>query len=57
MFLTLAPIVALQLTYLWSKSMPWLAPAGIELAGMGVIGLAGTQVRDFLRRWPWPISG
>jgi hypothetical protein len=53
MLALLAPIVALQIGYLWLRSIPWLAAAGVELTGMGAIGLAGTKLRAFLAsRYP-----
>jgi hypothetical protein len=49
MLALLGPIVALQVAYLSSRSIPWLCPAGIELTGMGAIGLAGTKLRGLWR--------
>ena len=51
MLALLAPIVGLQIAYLSFRSIPWVAPVGAEIAGMGAIGLAGTKVRAWIDGW------
>lgn len=47
--LSLAPVVALQVAYLVWKGLPWMAPLGIDLAGIGAIALAGVWIRWGIR--------
>lgn len=44
MIALLAPIVILAFLYMYSRSIPWLAPIGLELGGMGVAGLVGARL-------------
>ena len=49
MLALLAPIVVVAFLYMYSRSIPWLAPIGLELGGMGVAGLIGARLSSRTR--------
>jgi hypothetical protein len=49
MLALLAPILVTQLAILMSRSIPWRAPIGLELLGLGLTGFLATQMRALLK--------